>query len=740
MSEFLDRLSEELTRWDVVGVTESSVELAAEIDALQTRHDELMGRVPFWARAAFFLDTDEEFHARELRAEIASLRARAATLDSDLDSRLERVGEQLAPFGVALDVERAVRAARAVLEGEGSTFSGVGDRGPLTSALDALTGRVLSTWVPDLDLDAISALGRDPGAARAAAPDAPDAFERDPYTWWRPVTHSLLTGAIASRLLTARFFARLEAAEDLDDDLVEAEVSYEQARAQVSWLDRANVFSRSVAQNEAEQAERDLVSMRQHRELTRELLFHLVASSIDAFPPLAIARNAREVRGALDALEAQRVDTLAPDGSLARRRVVAHAATLLSATSRLRASVARAFPGMPQPSTLVGDPPASVLDDSHDAWLESFYAHLDASDAPADLSLALVHSSMSSVLLARAQRNAADITAYDRFVFWQDTPAEELEKELERRRAWHLDQLRRRSDALLGRAREASAAHPVLGLRDAAIAFTHAIDDIHTDGGESSSPKSCSVYGTGEAHRAISQAREHLVRSFNTSGSRRDLMHAVKRHIDSGQGVVAPPAPFTPLAYDELARRLAGALSGTDFSESFGSLVDLERLHQQRSHEVSDVEENISLWDKINVFSKTDDELARDELRQDMGALQDQMDAFSHVDSLFEDALLRIYPPAILAYALSGVSHAVSSIRAVCRSRTVTTGTGDNKRTETRYYCDLVGKGAATGAARTFNRNLVASWGDLPDHHSLLARWAARDAVTRMLARQDGPV
>ncbi len=735
MSEFLDRLSEELTRWDVARVTESSVELAAEIDALQTRHDELMGVVPFWARAAFFLDTEEEFQARELRARIAELRKRIVTLDSDLDTRLERVGEQLAPFGVALDVERAVRAARSVLEGEGTAFSSIGDRKPLHEALDTLSSRVLSTWVPDLDLDAVSALGRDPGAARAAELDAPGAFEFDPYTWWRPISHAQLAGAVASHLVHESYFQRLEAADALDDELIDAEISFDQAREHVSWVDRVNVFSRSQAENEADQARADLAAMRHHRELTRELLFHLVASSIDVFAPLAIARHAREVRGALDALDAQRVDTLGPDGSIDRRPVVAHAAALLSATSRLRASVAHAFPRMPQPSTIVGDPPASILDDAHDAWLDSFYASLDSSDAPDDLALALIHSSMSSVLLSRTKRNASQITAYDRFVFWDDTSAEVLEQELERRHDWHMNQLGRRSESLLALTRAASAAHPVLGLRDAAIAFTHAIDAIHTDGGESSSPKSCSVYGAGEAHRCIDQARSHLVRSFNTTGSRRDLMHAVKNHIDAGRGVIAPPAPFTPLSYDDLARRLAGDLASTDFTTSFGTLVDLERLHQQHSHNVSDVEENISVWDKINVFTKTDDERARDELRQDMGELRDRMDDFSHVDSLFDDALRRIYPPAILAYSLSGVSHAVSSIRAVCRSRTVTVGTGDNKRTETRYYCDLVGKGAATGAARTFNRNLVSSWGDLPDHHSLLARWAARDAVTRRLAR-----
>ena len=135
MKTFLDKLAGELERWDVVGVTKTAHEMRAEIERLQGQHDALMGEVPFWARAAFFLDTEEEFEARGVRARITELEERIVALGEDRESRMRKVGEQLAPFGVALDVERCVVLARGVLEGKGSTFDAVGDVGPLLGDL-----------------------------------------------------------------------------------------------------------------------------------------------------------------------------------------------------------------------------------------------------------------------------------------------------------------------------------------------------------------------------------------------------------------------------------------------------------------------------------------------------------------------------------------------------------------------------------------------------------------------------
>ena len=60
------------------------------------------------------------------------------------------------------------------------------------------------------------------------------------------------------------------------------------------------------------------------------------------------------------------------------------------------------------------------------------------------------------------------------------------------------------------------------------------------------------------------------------------------------------------------------------------------------------------------------------------------------------------------------------------RSRTVTTGTGDNKRTETRYSCHLVGKGRALDAMQRWAARSTAVFGVLPGYQQLLEVWSLR--------------
>ena len=89
------------------------------------------------------------------------------------------------------------------------------------------------------------------------------------------------------------------------------------------------------------------------------------------------------------------------------------------------------------------------------------------------------------------------------------------------------------------------------------------------------------------------------------------------------------------------------------------------------------------------------------------------------LNGLFSQALDR-YPPARLYVEVADVIDAVNDIRAVCRSRTRTTGSGKNRKTETRYYCSLVGKGTAIASMATWNRRMAAAFGVLPGYHELL--------------------
>jgi hypothetical protein len=87
------------------------------------------------------------------------------------------------------------------------------------------------------------------------------------------------------------------------------------------------------------------------------------------------------------------------------------------------------------------------------------------------------------------------------------------------------------------------------------------------------------------------------------------------------------------------------------------------------------------------------------------------------------DQAAEAYPPAALSWSLEGVVGSVAAIRATCRSRTVTTGTGKNRRTETRYDCSLDGESAARSAMRAWLARFVRVYGALPGHRALLAGW-----------------
>src|SRR5687767_12819620 len=84
------------------------------------------------------------------------------------------------------------------------------------------------------------------------------------------------------------------------------------------------------------------------------------------------------------------------------------------------------------------------------------------------------------------------------------------------------------------------------------------------------------------------------------------------------------------------------------------------------------------------------------------------------------DRALSAYPPARPFYALGGVMDALASIRGICKKKTVSSGSGKNRRTRTVYYCDLEGKGAARAAVEGWCALLVATFGRLPGPHELL--------------------
>jgi hypothetical protein len=142
-------------------------------------------------------------------------------------------------------------------------------------------------------------------------------------------------------------------------------------------------------------------------------------------------------------------------------------------------------------------------------------------------------------------------------------------------------------------------------------------------------------------------------------------------------------------------------------------------LHQA-SDERASVEGEISVWDRLNVFKTTQAEARRDELRARIGDLRGELaEQREQLGAIFWEAL-REYPPALLRAELDSVARAVEDIRAVCRSYTVTVGSGKHRRTEVRYRCELVGHEAAVKAMTRWSALMVRVFGEQLAYHELL--------------------
>ena len=177
---------------------------------------------------------------------------------------------------------------------------------------------------------------------------------------------------------------------------------------------------------------------------------------------------------------------------------------------------------------------------------------------------------------------------------------------------------------------------------------------------------------------------------------------------------------FTPLQPAALHGLLAFMLEGTSFKEQYQEATQRLGSLRKADRERVSVEEEITLWDRINVFTTTEAEARRNELKAEIGGLSAELvTQRAEVAGKFWQAL-RAYPPALLCAQLDGVVEAVEDIRAVCRSYTVSTGSGKTRRTETRYRCDLVGKDEAVRAMQGWAAEMVRVFGEQLGYHELL--------------------
>ncbi len=688
--------------------------LKLKIEELEREREEVRQHIPLWDRIAFFSDTPDEVREDEIALKLEPSRKVLGQIREEVALNLEKVGREFPPFAIGAQIERSFQLAHA--QGDATDLS------PLQSVLEALAAQVLEVWVPDFDpaalFEALSEHSRCERAAKRGS--APKSHDRLGVT---PLAKGELAPLVAKRLAEGEFFKEQTRLNALETRRIQLASAHEKAAKAVSLLDTINVFSGSKAEEARDAVRVDLAETEKQLTRSYETTRQLLHVALSAYPPLAVYQRAVEVLGVLGQLDPAREANLNAAGQVTRQAVVSGRALVFAGLRRLLSTFLEVFPDVPIPLTVaqeLTDGSAHRTLSPRGLLIREFHKRLDGSWARGVCEEALAHAAMQGALAQRLKKVRAQIGLLDRIIFFVDSAKEREEEELERRASWHRREASRLWSELLQVARSTGKELAPFAVRDLAIKVTHQIDALSTESGSSKFPKDCSVLGRDAAIASMVQIRDILRDHYTLEGTRAEMMAQVANASDV-QGAEEERRRFEPLAHSEVLRRLARRLQDTAFAKSFRSLEVHKSEFAGLSFDDDDLGEKITLWDKINVFTTTPEEAEREELRADLSKLDsDIQDALTSVDGLFQRALADVYPPAILYYSVGGVISALRAVRAACNSRSVSTGTGKNARTETIYTCDLTGKAAAIAALRAWRGNLARTYGELPGYHDLL--------------------
>ncbi len=698
----------------------------ARLERLQRERHEVSQAISMWDRIVFFSRTPDEARARELKKSLKQgLNDLAATNDK-LSAAVEQIAASVPPFAVARDIDTAARIARHELRARrGFLVKEVVEQDELIDALRSLARRLLSTWLVGFDsIDFFRAVYRGEGSAA----DAPKHVELvDPDFGHAPITVETLAALVRGALDRAGFPAAQREHRAATDALEQARADYRTAQAAVSWLDKLNVFRRSDSEFERDEQEARFVALHEELERSWHRLRHRIHEGLRAYPVLDLHQHVLEVLTAARLTKYEAEPAFDRAGELSTHHAAAFRAVLLRSLGALETCFAETFPGVPLPSQLGLEAADTTAPSRHGQLVISYFAGLESSRAGELLDRCRQHAVMAGRASWRLEDLRDRISFFDRLVFWSDTEDEALADTLDEHRDWNRDWAAHLWEELLGEARAVGSEFGPFATRDAALLSAAAIGQIHTDAGESSFPKSCTVYGREDTLNHLADVQGALKHFYGIDGSIGSLLQETA-NATPADTVVRGDAlhGVGKLSRAELVGVLAHELRGTDFRAALRRSTERIGEVEQVSAERASIASKISIWDKVNIFSTTADEQRKSELDATVDAMMtDRRNDITHVMALFREAVQR-YPPAALYFALSDIIDAVNNIRAVCRSRTTTVGSGKNRRTVTRYYCQLLGKGEAIGAMERWSRLLTASFGTLPTYHELVDTWQLR--------------
>lgn len=218
-----------------------------------------------------------------------------------------------------------------------------------------------------------------------------------------------------------------------------------------------------------------------------------------------------------------------------------------------------------------------------------------------------------------------------------------------------------------------------LFLCDRLVALMHALAQVSTRPGRSNTSINCPL---NHAESLIPDCNWLLERQAQRHGFSGDYESLVQQVCAAQGGPTSLP--------EQLKAHLGNALNA---AVKAAGLAESEL--KEAGHFTTNAEKKITLMDRINIFSDSPRELAAKEARQAQlelsAAAQRAQDNIRKV--LLEG--LQSFPAANLYYMCVELRALCEGLRAVCRSESVTRGSGEDERTTTEYWCDIVGLDSA---------------------------------------------
>ncbi|HZV03274.1 MAG TPA: hypothetical protein VFF73_41600 [Planctomycetota bacterium] len=735
-----------------------AAKLERQLRELERELAEVRQLIPAWSRVFFFVESADERREKELKAQIASARADLDRTRGELRADLEAVATELPPFGVAILLEEALEAAEPF-----STHDPV-----LPVVLERLARRIVTVWAPDFDEARVLATLESASACRAAAESAPTGAA-DSALVHAPASPEALLPILARRLLEGRYFSLQEREGELTSKRNRLVEEHEQAAASVTILDKINPFSTSPRERRRNELADDLRRTRDELRVARAEARRLLEDCVRGYPPLALHRQTLEALAAATRPSREKELALGSGGRVLELEVDRSRVLVAASLKRVEKLFRATFPGVPLPRELRGDlgGKAERVPLPLEPLVRAFAGELSRSSAPARLEEALEHARAASATRRTREAVEKKITLASRLAFWSESEEKDERDALLEREKWHEEQEKLARTRLVGAAREAANVLAPFRLRDATLEALHDLERVSTNPGQHVSHLLPAVFGIEAALRSLRGLRLVLESGWDLSGDEGELLDLAASSQPEDVKVAAHERlVWKPLPKDKLARLLAFRLERTGFHETYRRIREIGEHERAVASEKDEVASRLSIWDHLNVFSKSPDKLRDKKLARMLTRLGTELEAAVERLRAHLDHALHVYPPAQLYYSLPSVERAILEIHAVCKPIWITVthrewvpdddrvgpfshkavandggpltievasprGRGrwvERERQELRYICVLVGKEEAQYALSQWAARVVGSFGELPGFNELLETWAGQEA------------